>query len=195
MTRKEFESNVIMAVEIEYDDFGGRFWHTMKGSEVRSFLDNLGEGEGFSDIDYCSKQENSEIREILDKAEAIWMDSKKRAGFKSLDEVINSLLTEEDQAPAKRVWTEDEIRNLIQTNDKALYRGLLRLYQEQTADEQRCGETSHRNGVGFNGTDSKFLSSVAEFLKKTGFLTEKQRCVTRRKMMKYVGQLTRLANI
>lgn len=93
-----------------------------------------------------------------------------------------------------RVWTEDEIRVLVQTNDKVLYGALKKLYAEQTADEQSMGETRHNNGVGFNGADSKFLSSVSEFLLKRGFLTDKQKFVVRKKLVKYNRQLTRLAN-
>lgn len=94
----------------------------------------------------------------------------------------------------KRVWTEDEIANLIQTNDTVLYRALKKLYAEQTTDEQDVGETRERNGRGFNGVDSQFLSSVAEFLIRTGFLTRNQKTVTRRMLKKYNKQLTRLAN-
>lgn len=95
---------------------------------------------------------------------------------------------------AKRIWTEDEIRTLVQTNDKVLYGALKKLYAEQTSDEKAQGDTRHRNGAGFNSADAKFLSSVAEFLNRTGFLTTKQKAVTRRKLVKYNRQLTRLAN-
>ena len=100
----------------------------------------------------------------------------------------------EKTAQGKRIWTEDEIRELIQTNDKVLYGALKKLYAEQTADEQRVGDTTHRNGVGFNGADAKIMSSFAEFLGKAGFLTAKQKAVARRKLVKYNKQLTRLAN-
>lgn len=95
---------------------------------------------------------------------------------------------------AKRVWTEDEIKELVQTNDKVLYGALKNLYDCQTADEQATGETREHNGKGFNGLDAKFLSSTAEFLKKTGFLTPKQKVVVRKKLVKYTKQLTKLAN-
>lgn len=95
---------------------------------------------------------------------------------------------------AKRVWTEEEIKDLVQTNDKVLYGALRNLYACQTADEQEAGETKVYNGVGFNGVDAHFLSSVAEFLNRTGFLTEKQKIITRKKLVKYNKQLTRLAN-
>lgn len=94
----------------------------------------------------------------------------------------------------KRVWTVEEIKELIQNNDKVLYGALKKLYSQQTADEQNTGETIENNGVGFNGADASFLSSTAEFLIKTGFLTDKQKVVVRKKLIKYAKQLTRLAN-
>ena len=93
-----------------------------------------------------------------------------------------------------RVWTVEEIKNLVATNDVVLYRALKQLYARQTADEKSCGETTENNVLGFNGVDSRFLSSVAEFLIRTGFLTEKQKQITRKKLTKYSGQLTKIAN-
>ena len=93
-----------------------------------------------------------------------------------------------------RIWTEDEIKILIQENDKVLYGALKKLYAEQTADEQADGNTKYNNGVGFNGADAKIMSSFAEFLNKTGFLTPKQKIIARKKLIKYNKQLTRLAN-
>lgn len=100
----------------------------------------------------------------------------------------------EDVYAKRRIWTEDEIRNLIQKNDKVLYGALRRIYAEQTADEQASGETNHQNGVGFNGVDAPILSSFCEFLNRTGFLTPKQKTLARKKLVKYNKQLTRLAN-
>jgi len=94
-----------------------------------------------------------------------------------------------------RIWTEEEIKSLIQTNDTVLYRALKKLYAEQTADEQATGETREHNGKGFNGIDAKFLSSVSEFLIARGFLTAKQKVATRRMLKKYTKQLTKLANV
>lgn len=93
-----------------------------------------------------------------------------------------------------RIWTEEEIKTLIQENDKVLYGALRKLYAEQTADEQADGNTKVHNGVGFNGVDAPILSSMAEFLKKTGFLTSKQKALARKKLIKYNKQLTCLAN-
>lgn len=93
-----------------------------------------------------------------------------------------------------RTWTAEEIKELVQTNDKVLYGALKKLYDCQTADEKCVGATCHYNGKGFNGADSRFLSSVSEFLIKNGFLTEKQKYVVRKRLVKYTNQLTALAN-
>lgn len=94
-----------------------------------------------------------------------------------------------------KTWTAEEIKNLVQTNDKVLYGALKKLYACQTADEQASGETNHNNGAGFNGVDAPILSSFAEFLNKTGFLTPKQKVIARKKLIKYNNQLTKLANM
>ena len=95
----------------------------------------------------------------------------------------------------KRVWTEEEIKNYIQTNDTVLYGALKKLYECQTADEQECGHTNHANGAGFNGVDAPILSSMSEFLIKRGYLTDKQKYIVRKKLVKYNKQLTKLANM
>lgn len=192
MTKEYFEQNVIMAVEVEYEG-GGRCWHTMKGSEVKEYLDKLEQDEYrfLSDIDYCSKQNDPEIGKIIDAAIEIWRDKEKSAKFKNLDDVIDSLLV---KTSTKKTWTEDEIKNLIQTNDKVLYGALKKLYACQTAEEQNTGHTVEYNGKGFNGVDAPILSSFYEFLNKTGFLTQKQKMLARKKLVKYNKQLTVLAN-
>ena len=94
----------------------------------------------------------------------------------------------------KKVWTIEDIKRLLQTNDTMLYRSLKILYSYQTADEKNTKDTITENGVGFNSVDAQFLSSCAEFLIKNGFLTIKQKAVVRTKMIKYSKQLTKLAN-
>ena len=94
-----------------------------------------------------------------------------------------------------RIWTEEEIKKLIQENDEVLYGALKKLYACQTADEQATRNTHVVNGMGFNGVDAPILSSMAEFLQKTGFLTPKQKVICRKKLVKYNKQLTKLANV
>lgn len=192
MNKKYFEENVIMAVEVEYED-GGRCWREVKGSNMGAFLDALDKDEErfLSDIDYCTKQADPAIAEVLEKAYKAFDESRGTGKFKNIREAIDMFL--EDDKP-KRVWTEDEIRHLIQTNDVVLYRALRKMYAQQTADEQEDGNTKYHNGVGFNGADAKIMSGFAQFLARTGFLTPKQRAVARKKLAKYNRQLTRLAN-
>lgn len=99
-----------------------------------------------------------------------------------------------DEAKSKRVWTEDEIRQLVQTNDKVLYGALKHLYACQTESEKSTASTHVHNGAGFNATDAEFLTSICQGLEKYGRLTDKQKAVARKKLVKYNKQLTRLAN-
>ena len=96
---------------------------------------------------------------------------------------------------AKRIWTEEEIKNLVATNDKVLYGALRKLYACQTDEEKVYGAAKEFNGAGFNGVDAPILTSMAQFLEKAGFLTPKQKVLCRKKLVKYNRQLTRLANI
>lgn len=194
MNRQYFAENVIMAVEIESDSYG-RHWTTMKNGEIDGYLERLAEDEGLSDIDYCTKQEDPEIAKVLEEAYMVFEEARGTGKFQSISEAIDMVIAEtEKPQKSKRVWSEEEIKKLVQENDKVLYGALRKLYAEQTSDEQAAGTTKHYNGVGFNGADAKIMSSFAEFLKKTGFLTPKQKAVARRKLVKYNKQLTRLAN-
>ena len=94
----------------------------------------------------------------------------------------------------EKVWTKPEIVELIQTNDRVLYKALKTLYNEQSESEQEDSETIESNGSGFNKVDAEFMSGIVKFLDERGFLTDKQKEVTRKKLVKYAGQLTRLAN-
>lgn len=94
----------------------------------------------------------------------------------------------------KKIWTIDEIRELLKSNDNAVIRGLLTIYAFQTYTEQETENTSEHNGVGFTGVDGGILSSFAKGYKKYGKLSVKQMAIARNKMPKYAKQLTRVAN-
>ena len=113
-------------------------------------------------------------------------------GFITIQDFYNQFYNPKKE---RRIWTEDEIKNLVQTNDKVLYGALRKLYDCQTADEKIDGMANHKNGAGFNGVDAGILTSFCEFLNKAGFLTVKQKEIARKKMVKYTKQLTMLANI
>jgi hypothetical protein len=82
------------------------------------------------------------------------------------------------------------VKDAILTNDIAVYRALKILYSFQTASEQRSGETIEDNGVGFNGRDAGFCTSVYQSWQKYGNLTDKQITALRKILPKYSRQLT-----
>jgi hypothetical protein len=49
----------------------------------------------------------------------------------------------------------------------AVEEAILKLYNLQTDDEQESGSTKHENGAGFNGTDSRYGTSLAEWILKS----------------------------
>lgn len=55
----------------------------------------------------------------------------------------------------------------------------------------RCDHARSQDGVGFNGLDAGFGHSCADFLERTGFLTEKQRGWLAKILKKYTAQLAR----
>lgn len=92
--------------------------------------------------------------------------------------------------------TKTEIVNLLLTNDRAVARALVVLYNRQTADEQVSEDTRHLNGIGFTGADGGVGTSMAKFFLARGYLTPKQLAYWRKpnkrgvaRICKYAGQL------
>lgn len=96
--------------------------------------------------------------------------------------------------PATGQWKKEDILHLIDTDDRAVMRALYRIYQNQTADEQRTQDTKHTNGVGFSAFDAKTLSDIAQRMIRYGSLTPNQVTFVRRRIRKYAGQLADFAN-
>lgn len=90
-------------------------------------------------------------------------------------------------------YTEIEIRARITTNPKWTERAILAIYEYQTDVEQVRKETVENNGVGFNGLDAPFLSSLAQWLQKGHHLTVRQLTPAQKMIGKYAGQLKRIA--
>jgi len=94
------------------------------------------------------------------------------------------------QTAEAKIWDKDEVLALIERSNEATGRALWCLYERQTDDEQASNTTRDNNGVGFNGRDAEFLSSIAKRLPNYGFkLTERQLPHVRRKLRKYTRQL------
>jgi hypothetical protein len=95
--------------------------------------------------------------------------------------------------------TKEFIQEKLATNNQWLERGIIAIYNRQTAGEKAASITKELNGRGFNGCDAEFLSSLAEWINKShrqpgDRLSPKQAEIARRKMKKYAGQLLQISN-
>ena len=103
----------------------------------------------------------------------------------------------------EKVWNKEEIKENLLHKNEWVYRGVLAIYEKQTFDEQVNERTEHHNGVGFNGIDGDIMSSFAkQIIKWNGTkyqkfpesLSQKQTAIARKKIVKYSGQLAKIAN-
>lgn len=94
-----------------------------------------------------------------------------------------------------KVWTEDDIRDLLANNDRAVTRAVVALYKRQTTSEKASAITQEANGVGFNAYDARYLTWCAEWVMNTRrYMNAKHTEKARRMVMKYTRQLVDIAN-
>lgn len=95
--------------------------------------------------------------------------------------------------PNTRYYTKAELvqglKGQIARNNNQAVKALLTIYRNQTYEEQTVQETIEDNGIGFNGTDAEFCSSLAENYLRFHRLSDKQYNSLRKVMQKYAGQL------
>lgn len=68
----------------------------------------------------------------------------------------------------------DQIFALLRTNDRAVARALVVLFNRQTNDEQRIEATKVDNMRGFRPCHARVGTSMAKFFLRNGYLTPKQ---------------------
>lgn len=83
--------------------------------------------------------------------------------------------------------------NLLKTNNNALKLSVVRIYDQQTFEEQVKKESIEENKVGFTKIDALFLGDIAEKVKTNQQLTSKELAILRNKMPKYWKQLMRIS--
>ena len=71
-------------------------------------------------------------------------------------------------------WTKENVVKLLETNDNAVGRALIRLNANQTADEQSDHVVKHRNNKGFRPCHARMGTSMAKWFETNSFLTPKQ---------------------
>jgi len=94
----------------------------------------------------------------------------------------------------KKIWTREDIVAMLNTNDRAVERGVVAIWQRQTADEQDSDTTRHSNGIGFSGWSAHSGSYYAKWVESGRRLTGKHLDKARKIALHHVGQLTRIAN-
>jgi hypothetical protein len=86
-------------------------------------------------------------------------------------------------------WNREKVLDLLDRSDKAVWRAVHRIYQNQTTAERAMEATVEQNGVGFNGADAELLTSFAKQYERKGWLSPKQTALARKKVKKYTRQL------
>ena len=94
----------------------------------------------------------------------------------------------------KKVWTRGEIEDMLRTNDRAVERAMVAIWERQTRDEQATQAVHHHNGRGFAGWTARSGTYFAEWVRKGGRLTGKHLDKARRIALHHAGQLTDFAN-
>ncbi len=84
------------------------------------------------------------------------------------------------------------VKQMLASNPAWAVRGLLKIYEFQTEAEQRVGETTEDNGVGFSGCDAHILSSFADQIKNGRQMSAKQLAIIYKKMPRYSRQLVNI---
>lgn len=87
------------------------------------------------------------------------------------------------------------VKSKLSTDKTWATKALVRIYKEnQTESEQIKEETIEDNGIGFTGTDAKFLSDLARHFIDKGFLTTGQMGWVFKKMPKYWKQVMEMSD-
>lgn len=93
---------------------------------------------------------------------------------------------------ARQCKTKRELVSLMKVQlgrEDAALRALMAIYNNQTSEEQKTESLTVRNGVGFTGMDTKFLTSLAKQYLANGKLSVTQMKYLLKKIQKYAGQL------
>jgi len=93
-----------------------------------------------------------------------------------------------------KTWTRTEIEALINSNDRAVERAMVAIWERQTADEQETQNTRHHNGRGFAAWSARSGTYFAEWVRSGRRLTGKHLVKARKIALHHAGQLTDFAN-
>ena len=134
----------------------------------------------------CNKKLNEEFQSILseytsDTVSIPWQ-CENCHGQELEDSLLEVMKKLGIEVEPRKIWTEKEVANMIQTNNKVLL-GVLRKTNFYTGRSKFIDKS-----------DRKFLNSVFSFYLKNDNITNNQAAAIRRVFAKYTKELTELAN-
>lgn len=101
-----------------------------------------------------------------------------------------------------KTWTRAQIENLLNTNPIFVERSIVQLFKRQTEDEKQVNNATHNNYRGFNKPDARRMTIYAKSIIKRRKervegqrLDEWQMLDAQKRVMKYAGQLAKIANM
>lgn len=89
---------------------------------------------------------------------------------------------------SQKQW-EAYLKDLLKTNDQALLKSIVLVYDNQTDEEKNKGESIEDNCIGFSKIDAKEMGDIAKKIKAGKALTKGELAKSRNKMQKYWKQL------
>lgn len=81
------------------------------------------------------------------------------------------------------------LKELVKYNDRALYKAIILIYQNQTEEEQQKNRNLEDNRIGFTKLDAEEMSIIARKIIAGQKLTESEISKSKNKMQKYWKQL------
>ena len=84
---------------------------------------------------------------------------------------------------------EQYLKQLVKSNDVALYKAIVLIYQNQTGEEKSKGQSFEDNYVGFTKWDAEEMTAIAQKIVRKQKLTDGEVAKSRNKMQKYWKQL------
>lgn len=82
-----------------------------------------------------------------------------------------------------------EIIKTIESNERALKRAIMIVFDNQTVEERMYGKSNKENGKGFNRVDAEIMSKIALKIQRGQELNFNDIIIARRKMPKYWKQI------
>ena len=179
LTLETIKKDTIWVVKMNWGRLSGTY------EEMKPYIEADDEDNYCRDHDISCEQPEH-LKEFYD---GYWEYDREHE-FTFIDDYYNNVY-----AKKQRTWSKEDIKNLLLVNDRAVMRAIIVIYNLQTETEQNSDETYDANGVGFNGVDAPFLSSLAKQILNKGYLTSKQMMYGRKKILKYANQLLNIANV